>query len=181
MDRPKVSVVIAPTRPIFSKLRQAAYDARELADRLFRSEVTGSCAEQRCLSREEKRLAGHPTLADGATRRGFAHYDPWRLCQSCRPYWHAELAAHALETLVVREQQIACEEGHELEVTLSADRLADLIGDPLIAEVLIDPAKYPEEVRARAREVATERLQQHRTARDHHANVAALLDAVVRR
>jgi hypothetical protein len=182
--------------PDLLKLRRLTFDAHELADGLLSDDATGPCEAievavgvfgdaklERCIDREGKRLAGPPSLPRGASGRGFSHYDPERLCHACRPYWFATMAVNTLEMLHKLERIRAREEGREIEASLSADRLRDLLDqdDAPLAEVLVDPDKYPEEVRARAREAARELFRVHCDKRDHHANVAALLDAVVRR
>jgi len=115
-------------RPDFLKLRAAAKDARELAQRLFRNDTTGTCwnirqleragkeatGEHGCLERETKRLAGWPKLPSGSTLRGYSMIDPAKLCGSCLSYWYIEMGAQELERLVVSERHIAAEEKREL-------------------------------------------------------------------
>lgn len=180
-------------RPNFNKLRQAAFDARELASRLFVSDdVTGACHEVRqgggsCVETEGRRLKGYPKLPDGATLRGYQYHDPERLCNACRAHWFAERAAQALEARVVAERRIAIDEGREHEVTLDADRLCRIVDGSTaaqmgpLAEVLIDPDKHGPEVRGRARRVVDALIKQHSDKRDAHANVVAFLTDVVRR
>lgn len=173
----------------FAKLKQAAHDARELANRCFHNDVTGMCTEQggaaaekrppSCLEREEHRLKGYPALPSGATRRGFSFYDPEKLCRACRPYWFAEMAALALEESVKGERLIARDEGREQEVAIDADRLRELL--PVrVAEALIAGARGASlDAWARAEEAAKAVRAEHEEARARHAAAVALLDAAV--
>lgn len=163
-------------RPDFPKLRQAAHDARELLGQLTNATL-GTCREKGgCFEREERRTEG---LRDGVVQRSYSLYDPERLCRSCRAYWFTEMAALSLEHMTRGERQIAAAEGRELEVAIKADRLRDFVSSPA-AEVLIDPDKYPPEVRQRARALARQVINEHRDKRDHHASVVAFLSDVVR-
>jgi hypothetical protein len=71
--------------------------ARALADALF----VGACMDDRddgpCIKRERKR--GLPRHAQ--TVRSFADFNPFGLCQGCRCYWFAEMAAQGLHRLYV--------------------------------------------------------------------------------
>lgn len=86
--------------------------ARALSLALFQ-EPTMLCTEAkkegdkwiRCSDREEKRLRGTPTLPPHAERRPFGYYDPQKLCNHCRPYWYAEMAAQELDRCAVFEAQ----------------------------------------------------------------------------
>jgi hypothetical protein len=123
-----VTTIKKSERPDFLKLRAAAKDARDLAQRLFKNETTGMCwnmrqvermgkeatAEHGCLEREDKRLTGWPKLPQGSTMRGYGMFDPGKLCGACCSYWHIEMGAQELARLVAAEQHIAAEEKREL-------------------------------------------------------------------
>ena len=181
----------------FSKLRQAAHDARELSNRLARNDTSGSCNElrhgakclvpcsephhgDRCLVREESRLKGYPELPPNSTRRGFQFYNPERLCRACRPYWFAEMAALSLEETVKGERLIAHHEGREQEVAIDVAKLRELVPDQWI-EALIDPEKFSDTIIQSAHKIAGALRAQHHAQREHHAAAVALLDEVVRR
>jgi len=81
-------------------LSARAETARELASGLLGD---ASCQESvPCLEREARSFLGHT--------RGFDRYDPTRLCASCCAYWHAELAAQALEGMVKVEARLRATE-----------------------------------------------------------------------
>lgn len=70
--------------------------ARRLAGRLF-SEPECLLKTTRCLEREEMRDLQPGERQKGWSRRPFAAYVPDNMCLPCRAYWHAEMAAQALE------------------------------------------------------------------------------------
>ena len=78
-------------------LGELAVAASVLALSLFQCDVL-RCTEREplgrgCLFREGKRLRGYPQLPSGSLMRSWSMFDPAKLCNHCRPYWYAEMAA----------------------------------------------------------------------------------------
>lgn len=104
-------------------LRKAAQDMRELAQ-LCLTDAVGACwhrrAEDKCITREERRLRGAPKLPAGLSSRPDRLFDPTKLCDPCAAYWHASQAANKLQQIVITEQVIAMEEGRCLPQEVAA-------------------------------------------------------------
>lgn len=80
-----------------------------LAQALFREEALPCTEKERCIDREGKRTKGYPTLPPHSTNRSWSYFDPGKLCNHCRPYWHAEMAANDLR-MVARNAELIAEE-----------------------------------------------------------------------
>ncbi len=132
-------------RPDFLKLRAAAQDARELAQRLFKNDVTGECwnmrgerySERNCLECETKRLTGWPKLPQGSSMRAYSMFNPAKLCGPCLSYWYIEMGAQELARLVSYERYIAAAEKRELP---RAEELTEGTVQALIVELQKQPS-----------------------------------------
>ena len=111
---------------------QMAATARQLATDLFTSQadimicswqkhgqggLTTAAHGQSCLQREEDRPLTRTEKEQGWMRRPFYAYHEANLCNSCRVYWMAELAAQDLHTLECWQIRIEAEDKRKAATT----------------------------------------------------------------
>lgn len=81
--------------------------ARGIANELFSSdEFACSSGKESCIQAEEKRALTKEENRKGWVRRPFYAYSEQNMCSGCAAYWHAEMAAQALERKAAWDSRI---------------------------------------------------------------------------
>lgn len=119
----RLAVIEMSERPIHELMIDAnvlalmLFQAKDMPCTEWKPKTETEPGESRCLEREGKRLVGWPKLPADAVYRAWENFDPKKLCNNCRPYYFAQMAANEMRWSSQREADRIEDEKQKPEVS----------------------------------------------------------------